>query len=252
MKHSRLKSFFSKIFSKYPDVLKDIDAEKLSKQLDYEFIDKDLLVQALKHRSYLTHSGEKRTSSNERLEFLGDAILGMVVTEFLYRKFKHETEGVLTNYKSLLVSGSLLARVAKDFELGRFILLNDSEARSGGRKRTSILADAVEAIIGAIYLDGGMEPARQFIHSNITNRLETVLKDGNLRNNKSLLQEYCQSLNLDGPHYKVEKEIGPDHRKIFTVSVFVDDRRVGTGTGTSKKKAEQVAAQEGLETLDLL
>mgnify|MGYP006277414109 CR=1 FL=1 len=234
------------------DISETIDTSELYKRLNYTFRHADTLSQALKHRSYLTQSGEPRIASNERLELLGDAVLGFVVTDFLYHKFPYETEGILTNYKSLLVSGRLLAEVANDFGLGEFLLLNESEARSGGRKRTSILADAVEAIIGAIYLDGGIEPARRFIMENITHRLETLLKDGRLRNNKSLLQEHCQSLCWDGPIYRIESESGPDHRKVFTVSAVVNGKVVGRGKGTSKKKAEQNAASEALQELELI
>ncbi len=226
--------------------------QELAKRIEYTFQNPQLLIQALKHRSYLTRTGEERIASNERLEFLGDAVLGFVVTEFLYRTFPNETEGILTNYKSLLVSGRLLAEIADDFRLGEFVLLNESEARSGGRKRTSILADTVEGIIGAIYLDGGIDPTRAFIHANITSRLDAVLSDGRLRNNKSLLQEYCQSLNLDGPVYRVDNETGPDHKKVFSVSAVVDGKPVGFGKGTSKKKAEQAAANQALKTLELM
>ncbi len=228
------------------------DSNELCKKLNYTFKDDRILMQAFKHRSYLATSGEDRNSSNERLELLGDAVLGLIVTEYLYRTFPDETEGILTNYKSLLVSGRLLVEVAQELEFGRFLLLKDSEARSGGRKRTSILADVVEAVIGAMYLDGDIEAARKFIEDNITSRLEDVVNDGRLRNNKSLLQEYCQSMGLNGPHYRVDDESGPDHKKIFTVSVIIDGKRAGTGKGTSKKKAEQNAASEALRHLQLI
>jgi len=230
----------------------DTNLDELCERLNYKFSNKDLLFQALKHRSYLAYSGEPRTDSNERLELLGDSVLGLVVTEFLFKKYPNETEGILTNYKSLLVSGRLLADVAMEFDLGRYILLNESEARSGGRKRKSILADAVEAIIGAMYLDGGLEDAKKFIHKNITVRLDGLLNNGHLRNNKSLLQEHCQSRGLDGPYYNTEKEEGPDHKKLFTVSVTVNNEKVGYGEGYSKKRAEQKAASEALRYLKLV
>ncbi len=248
-----LRSFVAKFFHRsVSEGSEKVDVSELYKRINYAFKNKDTLLQALKHRSYLTQSGESRIASNERLELLGDAVLGFVVTEFLYHKYPHETEGILTNYKSLLVSGRLLAEVANDFGLGQFLLLNESEARSGGRKRTSILADSVEAMIGAIYLDGGIEPARRFIKQNITFRLENLLNDGRLRNNKSLLQEHCQSLCWDGPTYHIESESGPDHQKVFTVTAVVNGKVVGRGKGTSKKKAEQKAASQALQRLDLL
>ncbi len=246
-----LKQFVLQLFAEKSAKV-DTNLDELCERLNYKFSNKDLLFQALKHRSYLAYSGEPRIASNERLELLGDSVLGLVVTEFLFRKYPNETEGILTNYKSLLVSGRLLADIATEFELGRYILLNESEARSGGRKRKSILADAVEAIIGAVYLDGGLEAARKFIHKNITDQLDRLLNNGHLRNNKSLLQEHCQSLGLDGPFYNTEKEEGPDHKKLFTVSVTVDHQKVGYGEGYSKKRAEQKAASEALRFLGLI
>ena len=247
------KNVFFRLFNeKQTTIHISVDLEELYKKLNYTFKDQSILLQALKHRSYLTKTGEGRSASNERLELLGDAVLGLVVTEFLYKTFPSETEGILTNYKSLLVSGRLLAMVAKEIELGQYLLMNESEARSGGRKRSSILADAVESILGAIYIDGGIEEVRTFIQDHITYRLDSLLRDDHLRNNKSLLQEYCQSLNLDGPFYRVDEESGPDHLKVFTVSAVIDGRAVGIGSGTSKKKAEQSAANQALRELELI
>ncbi|HPG38294.1 MAG TPA: ribonuclease III [bacterium] len=225
---------------------------ELSKRLQYQFINQNLLFQALKHRSYLTCTGEKRIESNERLELLGDSVLGMTVTEFLYNRFPDEEEGILTNYKSLLVNRTVLSQVAKDFGLGKFLLLNESEERSGGRKRESILSDGVEAIIGAIYLDGGLENARNFVHLHIAKRLDEIIKKGQLKNYKSLLQEHCQSCNLRGPKYIIEEENGPDHLKEFTVAVIIDGKRLGSGHGHSKKDAEQKAARESLQQLNVI
>lgn len=228
------------------------DLRVLSERLNYSFQDEKLLFQALKHRSYLSYSGEERIQSNERLELLGDAVLGLIVTEYLFKKFPEKEEGTLTNLKSLLVNRQNLSKVAKRFELGDFILLNDAEEKAGGRHRESILSDAVEAIIGAVYLDGGLTAAERLIHENITFYLQDILEEGNLKNYKSILLEYCQSIGLDGPHYRVEKESGPDHKKIFTVAVYVDDEKMGTGEGSSKKHAEQEAAKNALTRLDLI
>lgn len=253
MSANRFRSFFVQLFPhKSTTVDKTIDLDKLYHKIHYSFKNPSTLLQALTHRSYLIRTGEGRYTSNERLELLGDSVLGLIVTEFLYAHYPHETEGILTNYKSLLVSGRLLARVAKEIELGPHLLMNESEARAGGRKRSSILADAVESLIGALYLDGGLEQARTFVHKNITRRLNELLQDEHLRNNKSLLQEYCQSLNLSGPYYRVDEESGPDHLKVFTVSAVIDGRAVGIGTGTSKKKAEQSAANHALRELALI
>lgn len=243
---------FKQLFRKKCSGQDKLDFDALCKRLNYQFKNEILLAQALKHRSYLAYSGECRNASNERLELLGDSVLGLVVTEFLFKRFPTETEGILTNYKSLLVSGRLLAKIANDFGIGQFLLLNESEERTGGRKRRSLLADAVEAIIGAIYLDGGLEPAKAFVHKNITWRLDGLLKNGQLRNNKSLLQEHCQSRGLLGPFYKIEREEGPDHKKYFTISVSVDKNKLGIGEGTSKKRAEQEAASQALQRLNLI
>jgi len=252
MAFHRIRHKILRLFTKHNKISSDLQFNTICEKLGYHFKDPAKLRQALKHRSYLIKTGEARCASNERLELLGDAVLGLVVTEHLYHHFPRETEGILTNYKSLLVSGRLLTDVAGELELGQFILLNESEARSGGRKRTSILSDAVEALIGAIYLDGGIEEAQKFIRHNITNRLNSILNDSRLRNNKSLLQEHCQSLSLDGPFYIVDDESGPDHKKMFTVSVAIEGQIVGTGKGPSKKKAEQNAANEALHYLKIL
>jgi ribonuclease-3 len=225
---------------------------KLSAYLKYTFNDEQLLLQALKHRSYLAYTGEERIKSNERLELLGDAVLGLVVTEHLFKRFPNEEEGRLTNLKSLLVNRRNLSHIAQEFGLGEFLLLNDSEERSGGRMRESILADAVEAIIGAIYLDGGLEAAAKFIHENASIRLDSLLEEEYSRNFKSLLLEHCQSINLDGPFYNVEEESGPDHNKIFTVAAVVDGKKLGLGQGLSKKLAEQRAAHQALINLNAI
>ncbi|RPH92579.1 MAG: ribonuclease III [Calditrichaeota bacterium] len=229
-----------------------INLAVLYKKLEYTFNRPELLLQALKHRSFLVQTGEDRNASNERLELLGDAVLGLLVTEFLYLEYPEETEGILTNHKSLLVSGHMLAEVANAINLGAFLLLNDSEERSGGRHRVSILADSVESLIGALYLDGGLQAARQFVNRHITGRLDLLLNDGHLRNNKSILQEYCQSQGWEGPYYHVDAETGPDHLKEFSISVLINGRSVGTGKGTSKKRAEQNAAHSALKALRLL
>ncbi len=246
--NSFLKLFRFKKNVTYPQ----INLSDLSERLKYTFTDTNILYQALKHRSFLTCTGEKRIESNERLELLGDAVLGLVVTEYLYNKYPGEEEGILTNFKSLLVNRKVLSHVAKDFGLGKFILLNEAEERSGGRKRVSILSDAVESIIGAIYIDGGLVNAKMFIHNNITTMLDDILKKGQLKNYKSILQEYCQSYNFKCPKYKIEEENGPDHQKIFTVAAIVDGKKMGVGQGHSKKDAEQKAAKESLLQLNVI
>jgi len=222
---------------------------RLMKRLEYYFHDEQLLRQALKHRSYLVLSGEDRLQSNERLELLGDAVLGLVITEYLYHQLPDAEEGTLTNHKSSLVNRSHLSRVARGFGLGDFLLLNDSEERAGGRQRESIIADAVEAVIGAVYLDGGMEPARRLILRNIAPELPGLKSETSLRNHKSLLLEWCQREGHAGPVYMVEGEKGPDHQKFVAVAVVVNGVKHGRGEGPSKKIAEQKAAEEALKLL---
>jgi len=225
------------------------DLAKLSAILGYRFSDKRLLIRALKHRSFLPQVNEPRVESNERMELLGDSVLGLVVTDALFRQFPQKEEGEITTMKSLLVSRKVLARAARDLNLGRFLLLSESEDHSGGRYRPSILADAFEALIGAIYLDGGLKHARRFVEENLLATMDDTLADEGHRNFKSMLLEYSQSQNMGAPFYNIRSEEGPDHNKIFTVEVKIQNQIVGSGEGNSKKRAEQQAAQHALEQL---
>lgn len=233
--------------SQHSDVSKKL--ELLSKKLKYHFKNQGLLIQALKHRSYLSVSNESRVFSNERLELLGDAVLGLIVTNHLYHKFPKKEEGELTTMKSIIVSREILAKTAADFSLGNFIFLNDAERRSGGNERTSILADSFEAVIGAIFLDGGIEQVEKVVNSLILKNLNHIVNEEKNRNYKSLLLEYSQSKNLGLPIYHVMNEEGPDHKKLFTIEVRLQDNVLGHGKGTSKKLAEQRAAQDALKKL---
>ena len=208
----------------------------------------ELLRLALTHRSYLhVTPGEEPRESNERLEFLGDSVLGLVCSDWLYRIRPDEHEGLLTKTKSLLVSKAILSRRALAMGLGRFVLLSHSEVESGGRQRLSILADAFEAVIGAIYIDQGLEAARQFIQTWLLNEAGEIAADKRHTNYKSLLQEYVQSTFHTHPVYRIRQEHGPDHLKQFTVEVMVGSRTLGDGRGRNKKEAEQSAARNALE-----
>ncbi len=224
-------------------------ASEFAKIAGYRFRRRILLVQALKHRSFLPQVSEERVCSNERMELLGDAVLGIVVTEHLYRRYPNKEEGELTAIKSLLVSRKILTRIARNLDLGKFVLMSDSEDHAGGRTRPSILADSFEAVIGAIYLDGGLEKARGFIERTLMRDMEAIVAEEQHRNFKSLLLELSQSRNMGTPYYAVLTEEGPDHEKLFTVEVKIQNRPMGIGVGHSKKRAEQQAAQNALAQL---
>jgi len=251
---SRIAKFFGKIFQKYihPSYLSKKEIERLEAKLNYTFHDSSLITQALKHRSFLSVSNEARLASNERLELLGDAVLGMVVTEFLFKKFPVKDEGELTTIKSLMVSRKILTRAANQIGIGEFVLLNEAEEKAGGRKRSSILADTFEAIIGAIYLDGGLNTAIDFIHNKLLVKTKKVISEEQNKNFKSILLEYSQGKNLGLPQYLVRKEEGPDHDKLFTVEVIINNEVLGRGKGNSKKKAEQISARNALKKLNIL
>jgi ribonuclease-3 len=190
------------------------------------------------------------SESNERLEFLGDSVLGLVTSEYLYRTFPGEHEGQLTKTKSLLVSKAILSRRALSMGLGRYVLMSHSEVESGGRQRLSILADAFESVIGAIYLDQGFEPAREFIQHWLLRDSREIVADKRHRNYKSHLQEYVQSTFHTHPVYRIRSQMGPDHSKLFLVEVVVGRRVLGGGRGLNKKEAEQAAARDALEKVE--
>lgn len=220
--------------------------EKLAR---LRFKNKTLLEQALTHRSYAYNKNGTMSSSNERMEFLGDSILGFVVSEYLYAKFPDEREGNLTKMKSLLVSKPILVRCARKLRLGEYILLGETEENAGGRERSSILADSFEALFGAIFLDAGLPAARKFAFQHLLADSANVMDDLEHANFKSMLQEYIQDEFKTPPRYKVRSERGPEHEKHFMVEVFVDGKVLGEGGGMSKKEAEQRAARDALEKL---
>ncbi len=210
------------------------------------FTNATLLEQALTHRSYLGGESENLPASNERLEFLGDAVLELVVIEHLFHTFPDDREGDLTQKKSLLVSKSVLADRADELDLGQYLLLSPAERGAGGAERHSILADAFEAVLGAIYLDRGVDTARRFVNRWLLADTERILADTDHRNFKSILQERVQARLRVHPRYRVVSEEGPDHHKRCTVEVAVSGRILGVGRGHNKKEAEQQAAREAL------
>lgn len=222
----------------------------LRKRISYQFRSEPLLRQALTHRSCF-YSSEEHWLSNERLELLGDAVLGLVVTETLYRQYPRKSEGELTRMKSLMVSREILVRQAEKMDLGKYLILGDAEDHSGGRKRRSILADAFEALLGAVYLDGGCEPARDFVHEFLYRDMNRFVREEFSDNYKSMLLEYCQGRGDGVPRYRVVRERGPDHQKEFTVEVLMKGTVMGSGRGFTKKKAEQEAAFKAVKAVGL-
>ncbi len=219
-------------------------------KLGYTFRNISFLGNALLHRSHVHVSGQDREQSNERLEFLGDAVLGLVANEELYHMYPDRSEGDLTKMKSLLVCGARLSEVAIEIDLGLHIRMSRSEAATGGRQRSSILADTTEALIGAVYLDGGLQPAREVIRRIVLKGSESVLERRSLRNYKSRLQELIQSRYKSPPRYRVVSVSGPDHDRVFQVSVTFSGEVLGSGEGRNKKTAEQHAARVALEKLE--
>ncbi len=220
--------------------------KEFQKIIGYEFRDESLLRQALTHSSYANENHMKKLSDNERLEFLGDAVLEIVSSEFLYLNYTDLNEGKLSRLRASLVCEPTLAYICKDINLGDYVLLSKGEDMTGGRTRKSILSDAFEAIIGAIFLDGGMEPASEYIHRFVLNDIEHKQL---FHDSKTHLQEVVQANFKDTLRYILVSEKGPDHAKEFTVEAVVGDRVLGHGTGGTKKAAEQEAAYEGLMLL---
>jgi ribonuclease-3 len=219
--------------------------------ISYRFRNPSLLKQALTHRSYL-HKEDHTIESNERLEFLGDSVLGLIVTEALYKRLPRESEGGLTRMKSHIVSRVRLAEEARRLGLGEHLILGPGEDQSGGRRRHSILSDGYEAVLGAIFLDGGLDAARRFVSIGLLKDIGCSRDYRQQQNFKSWLLEHVQAEGGRAPAYRVAGETGPDHIKEFTVEVVVRSAVLGTGKGASKKKAEQEAAKKALERLKLL
>jgi ribonuclease III len=241
-------NWLKRAFTKNPAVLVDPHLSLLEERISYVFNDQQLLKHSLSHRSYVGQQpNSKRLDSNERLEFLGDAVLDLCVSHYLFNSFPSKKEGELTKYKSIIVSGKYLVKLANEIDLGSYLLLSESEERTGGRSRASILEDAYESLIGAIFLDGGLEAAIAFIDKHMLNDLDIKQATRENRNYKSQLLEFCQSRGNGSPTYVVVEEMGPDHSKFFVVEVMVKNTPMGRGTGASKKIAEQAAARDALE-----
>jgi len=218
-------------------------------KIGYFFKDIKLLNAALTHSSYANENGLSVCDYNERLEFLGDAVLEIVTSEYFYVQFPDYPEGMLTKIRAKVVQGKILAEYAAGISIGKFVLLGKGEESSGGRNRVSILADTFEAVAGAIYLDGGYLPARDFVLKFIVEEITDVGENNRYHDYKTYLQEKIQSQTGQSIEYRLVDECGPDHDKTFFIQVFIDDKIYGEGVGKSKKEAQQNAAREALEKL---
>ena len=223
------------------------DFSPLEKKLNLKFKNKDLLIQAFCHRSYLNENPDFYLNHNERLEFLGDAILELIVTEYLYQKYPKKPEGELTNWRAALVNAKMLSEASKDLDFNDFLLLSRGEAKELGKARQYILANTFEALIGAIYLDQGLDSCKKFIKKNLIKKLPHIIEAGLFKDTKSRFQEEAQERVGITPAYKVLEEWGPDHAKHFIIGVFLNKELVAKGEGSSKQEAEETAAKNALD-----
>lgn len=225
----------------------NLEYSQLENRIGYEFKNKDFLINALTHTSYANEHKYKNIKDNERLEFLGDAVLELVSSEYLYMNMEDMPEGQMTKLRASLVCEPTLAADARSIELQEFIYLGKGEEVTGGRKRDSIISDALEALIGAIFLDGGIEPAKCFVINFVLNDIENKKL---FHDSKTILQERMNSVKKYNLSYEIVKESGPDHDKIYEAVVKLDNQVIGQGVGHTKKSAEQQAAYHALKTLD--
>jgi len=223
--------------------------DKLQTIINVKFKNRSLLNRALTHRSYVNET-DRTVRDNERLEYLGDSVLALVVNEYLFKHYEDYREGNLAKIKSAVVSEKTLTKVSREINLGSFILMGRGEENSGGRERSSILANTLEAVIGAVYLDSGLKASRRFVLSLIKDDIERIDGLAYLRDPKTTLQEHVQKKYKKRPVYEVIDESGPDHCKEFTVMLVINDRQINTGKGTSKRKAEMNAAVTALKKIE--
>lgn len=218
-------------------------------RIGVSFVKKDNLIEALTHRSYLNEHKDC-PSHNERLEFLGDAVLELVVSDYLFHKYSNRPEGELTSFRSALVKTDSLADTAKSLEIGDVVLLSKGEEDTGGRTKNFILANTFEAIIGSIYIDQGYDVSKEFIYRFLISKLDDIVKNRLDIDSKTKIQEIAQAKYKVTPIYEVTNEQGPDHEKMFTVIVKVNNKVIGEGVGSSKQRAEEDAASKGIKSLE--
>jgi ribonuclease III len=219
---------------------------ELENRLDYYFKDKSVLLEALTHRSFYHENPDRADAYNERLEFLGDSVLGFVIVEYLFFLDDNFSESVMAKAKSYLVKEAVLSEIARSISLGKYLRLGKGEEHTGGRTKKSLLADAFEALLGAVYIDGGYEPARKLVMGLFKEKVDAIIFSREFHDFKTELQEKTQLLFNSIPDYQIIKQEGEEHKKVFTVEVHIAGEKFGTGIGKSKKEAETIAAQEAL------
>jgi ribonuclease-3 len=223
------------------------DFTPFEQSLGIVFNDQSLIQRAFTHRSFINENPKSGLEHNERFEFLGDAVIELIVTDYLFRNFPTHNEGDLTAYRSALVNAVIMGEVATELGMNDFLLLSKGEAKDTGRARQTILANTYESFVGGLYLDQGYEPCKHFIHTTLLPRLEEILKMKSWKDAKSQVQEEAQERLGITPSYKVVAESGPDHDKYFTIGVFFGDQKIAEGKGKSKQEAQQTAAMAALE-----
>lgn len=226
--------------------------DDLEKKINLKFKNKNILKNAFIHRSYLNEHTEEKLSNNERLEFLGDAVLSFIVSEYLYQEYPNHPEGDLTNFRAAVVNARSLARISESLELGKHLFLSRGEEATGGRNRQYLLANTFEALLGSIYLDQGVPAAKKFVEKYVLPSLKEIISQELYKDYKSRFQELVQETRGITPVYRVVKEEGPDHEKEFTTGAYLGEELVATGVGRSKQEAEQESAKSALAKFDIL
>ncbi len=228
---------------------KKISIQKILNSLEIKYNNIDLYIEAFTHRSYLNDNKDEKLNHNERLEFLGDAVLELIISEYLFSKYPNRPEGELTSFRAALVKTESLAQCAKDLNFGQYLLLSKGEETTGGRDKDYLLANSFEAVLGAIYLDQGYEISKEYVYQHLIPKLQNIVENRLDIDAKTKFQEKAQEKLKHTPIYRVISEQGPDHDKIFTMGVYVNNVEYGRGMGSSKQKAEEEAAEMGLNNL---
>jgi len=230
----------------------ELKALEFAKRIKIKFNNIELLVEALTHRSFVNENRDHPTTHNERVEFLGDAVLELIISDYLYRTYPNKPEGELTSFRAATVRTESLADASRELEVGAYLRMSKGEEATGGRDKNYLLANAFEAILGSIYLDQGMDKSSEFVHINLVPKIAHIVKFRLDIDSKTKFQEIAQSIYKETPTYDILSEKGPDHEKTFTMAVMINGKCFGEGQGGSKQKAEEKAASEALKKIESL